>query len=50
MARDLRINNAADGLRLPLNVMDGNYKRAQDVCPVVGCRRLGAQDGLNTTG
>jgi 2,3-dihydroxybiphenyl 1,2-dioxygenase len=45
MARDLRINNAADGLRLPLNVMDGNYKRAQDVCPwwdaAVAARKTG---------
>ena len=32
-ARNLRINNAADGLRIPLNVMDGNYQRARDVCP-----------------
>ena len=33
VARDLRINNAANGLRIPLNVMDGNYTRARDVCP-----------------
>jgi 2,3-dihydroxybiphenyl 1,2-dioxygenase len=32
-ARDLRIRNAAEGLRIPLNVMDGNYQRARDVCP-----------------
>jgi 2,3-dihydroxybiphenyl 1,2-dioxygenase len=32
-ARDLRVRNAADGLRIPLNVMDGNYQRARDVCP-----------------
>ena len=32
-ARNLRIGNAADGLRIPLNVMDGNYQRARDVCP-----------------
>ena len=32
-ARDLRIRNAADGGRMPLNVMDGNYQRAADVCP-----------------
>ena len=24
---------AADGSRVPLNVMDGNYLRAADVCP-----------------
>jgi 2,3-dihydroxybiphenyl 1,2-dioxygenase len=33
MARDLRISNAENGLRVPLNVMDGNYTRARDVCP-----------------
>jgi 2,3-dihydroxybiphenyl 1,2-dioxygenase len=33
VARDLRIKNAEDGLRIPLNVMDGNYQRARDVCP-----------------
>ncbi|HTS39172.1 MAG TPA: VOC family protein [Xanthobacteraceae bacterium] len=32
-ARDMRINIAEAGVRLPLNVMDGNYKRARDVCP-----------------
>ncbi len=32
-ARDLRIRNAAAGGRAPLNVMDGNYRRARDVCP-----------------
>jgi 2,3-dihydroxybiphenyl 1,2-dioxygenase len=32
-ARDLRIGVAAAGSRLPLNVMDGNYLRASDVCP-----------------
>jgi hypothetical protein len=32
-ARDLRIHNAAAGCRAPLNVMDGNYLRARDVCP-----------------
>ena len=25
--------NAEDGYRLPLNVMEGNYKQARDVCP-----------------
>ena len=33
VARDLRIQNAEAGYRLQLNVMDGNYKRARDVCP-----------------
>jgi 2,3-dihydroxybiphenyl 1,2-dioxygenase len=32
-ARDLRISVAAAGGRVPLNVMDGNYLRASDVCP-----------------
>ena len=32
LARDMRIGNAEAGLRIPLNVMDGNYKRARDVC------------------
>ncbi len=32
-ARDLRIGVAAAGRREPLNVMDGNYLRARDVCP-----------------
>jgi 2,3-dihydroxybiphenyl 1,2-dioxygenase len=32
-ARDLRIAVAAAGGRVPLNVMDGNYQRARDVCP-----------------
>jgi 2,3-dihydroxybiphenyl 1,2-dioxygenase len=32
-ARDLRIRNAAEGARVPLNVMEGNYRRAADVCP-----------------
>jgi 2,3-dihydroxybiphenyl 1,2-dioxygenase len=44
-ARDLRIRNAAEGGRMPLNVMDGNYKVAADVCPwwnaAVGARRAG---------
>jgi 2,3-dihydroxybiphenyl 1,2-dioxygenase len=29
----LRMKIAADGVREPLNVMDGNYLRAADVCP-----------------
>ncbi len=32
-ARDLRIGIAAAGSRVPVNVMDGNYLRASDVCP-----------------
>ena len=32
-ARDLRIRVAEAGGRVPLNVMDGNYLRARDVCP-----------------
>jgi 2,3-dihydroxybiphenyl 1,2-dioxygenase len=32
-ARDLRIRVAEAGGRVPLNVMDGNYKLAADVCP-----------------
>src|SRR5215218_1232618 len=32
-ARELRIENAEKGYRLPLNVMEGNYKQARDVCP-----------------
>ncbi len=32
-SRDLRANVATDGIRVPLNVMDGNYLRASDVCP-----------------
>jgi 2,3-dihydroxybiphenyl 1,2-dioxygenase len=32
-ARDLRESVAAAGGRAPLNVMDGNYLRARDVCP-----------------
>jgi len=32
-ARDLRISVAEAGGRVPLNVMDGNYLRARDVCP-----------------
>jgi 2,3-dihydroxybiphenyl 1,2-dioxygenase len=32
-SRDLRMKVAAEGSRSPVNVMDGNYLRAQDVCP-----------------
>jgi 2,3-dihydroxybiphenyl 1,2-dioxygenase len=32
-ARQLRMNSAAEGAREPVNVMDGNYLRAADVCP-----------------
>jgi 2,3-dihydroxybiphenyl 1,2-dioxygenase len=44
-ARDLRIRTAAEGSRMPLNVMDGNYKVAADVCPwwnaAIAARRAG---------
>jgi hypothetical protein len=33
VARELRISNAEAGYRIPLNVMEGNYKQARDVCP-----------------
>ena len=32
-ARNLRIRAAQSGSREPVNVMDGNYARAADVCP-----------------
>ena len=32
-ARTLRIGVAEAGGRVPLDVMDGNYLRARDVCP-----------------
>jgi 2,3-dihydroxybiphenyl 1,2-dioxygenase len=32
-ARDMRVGIAQAGVRVPLNVMDGNYQRARDVCP-----------------
>jgi hypothetical protein len=32
-ARSLRISVAQSGGREPVNVMDGNYRRAADVCP-----------------
>jgi 2,3-dihydroxybiphenyl 1,2-dioxygenase len=45
LARDMRINIAEAGVRAPLNVMDGNYKRARDVCPWwndnVAARKIG---------
>jgi 2,3-dihydroxybiphenyl 1,2-dioxygenase len=44
-ARDLRISVAESGGRVPLNVMDGNYLRARDVCPwwnaQLGTRKTG---------
>ena len=45
LARDMRIRSAEAGVRAPLNVMDGNYKRARDVCPWwndnVAARKIG---------
>jgi 2,3-dihydroxybiphenyl 1,2-dioxygenase len=45
LARDMRIDIAEAGVRAPLNVMDGNYKRARDVCPwwnaQVAARKIG---------
>jgi len=32
-ARNMRIDNAAAGVRAPVNVMEGNHARAADVCP-----------------
>ena len=32
-ARNLRVSVAESGGREPVNVMDGNYLRAADVCP-----------------
>ena len=32
-SRRLRMNTAAEGTRVPVNVMEGNYLRAADVCP-----------------
>jgi len=44
-SRDLRAGVAADGGRVPVNVMDGNYLRASDVCPwwkaTVAARKTG---------
>jgi 2,3-dihydroxybiphenyl 1,2-dioxygenase len=43
-SRDLRMQVAASGGRAPLNVMDGNYLRARDVCPwwdAVSARKTG---------
>jgi 2,3-dihydroxybiphenyl 1,2-dioxygenase len=33
LAREMRIRAAATGLRAPVNVMDGNYKRLSGTCP-----------------
>jgi hypothetical protein len=33
IARSARQGRGADGGRVPVNVMDGNYLRAADVCP-----------------
>lgn len=32
-ARDMRMQIAREGVRYPINVMDGNYQRAADQCP-----------------
>jgi hypothetical protein len=32
-ARNLRLQNAAKGLRRPVQVMDGNYQLMSGVCP-----------------
>jgi hypothetical protein len=32
-ARDIRVGVAEAGGRVPVNVMDGNFTRAADVCP-----------------
>ena len=44
-ARDLRVKVAQSGGREPVNVLDGNYRRAADVCPWwnanVPSRRIG---------
>jgi hypothetical protein len=32
-ARQLRLDNAAKGLRRPVQVMDGNFNRMTGVCP-----------------
>jgi hypothetical protein len=44
-SRDLRIGVAQAGGRAPVNVMDGNYLRAGDVCPwwnaTVAARKTG---------
>src|SRR5271169_914709 len=45
-ARTMRIGLAEAGGRVPLNVMDGNYRRASDVCPwwntAVAARKTGS--------
>jgi hypothetical protein len=44
-SRDLRISVAQAGGRAPVNVMDGNYAQARDVCPwwdaAVAARKTG---------
>jgi hypothetical protein len=44
-SRDLRIGVAQSGGRAPVNVMDGNFLRARDVCPwwdaAVAARKTG---------
>jgi 2,3-dihydroxybiphenyl 1,2-dioxygenase len=44
-ARELRIRGAAEGVRVPVNVMEGNYQSAADVCPwwsaAVAARKAG---------
>ena len=44
-ARQLRIGVAEAGGRVPVNVMEGNYLRARDVCPwwnaAIAARRTG---------
>jgi 2,3-dihydroxybiphenyl 1,2-dioxygenase len=32
-SREMKLKAAADGLRLPLNVLDGNYNRQEGACP-----------------
>jgi 2,3-dihydroxybiphenyl 1,2-dioxygenase len=44
-ARALAMQVAASGIRVPVNVMDGNYLRAADVCPwwsaTIAARKMG---------
>ncbi|MDK2766085.1 MAG: VOC family protein [Sphingomonas sp.] len=35
-ARRMRMNAAARGVRQPVQVMDGNYRRMSDICPWIG--------------
>jgi len=44
-SRDLRAKVAADGVRIPVNVMDGNYTRAADVCPWWGANAPARKTG-----